>query len=305
MIGLVNLNKPVGMSSRGAVDIVGRAAKTRRAGHAGTLDPLASGVLIVCVGAATRLVPFIQDQPKRYRAEVLLGRRSDTDDITGEVVEIAVARRPDRQEMTALLPRFLGKISQIPPAFSAVHVAGERAYARARRGEAVEIAAREVEVHSLELAAYDYPRLELVVECGSGTYIRSLGRDIGEALGTGAVMSALVREAIGPFHIEDAVCPAQLTPERLTAALLPPLAAVIHLPRRICSSDEVRALIQGRAIAFAAAESVGETSVACVDPQGNLVAMAEQDKSTAVLRPRHVFVQADACPPVSGLGGTP
>ena len=181
------------MTSRRAVDLVERLARPAKAGHAGTLDPLATGVLVVCVGAATRLIEYVQRMPKRYRATFLLGRQSPTEDIEGEVTELPDAPIPTLDEIAAAAGRFVGRIAQRPPAFSALKVAGRRAYKLARAGQPPQLAPRPVEIFAAEIKSYQYPELVMEVECGSGTYIRSLGRDLAESLGTAAVMSALVR----------------------------------------------------------------------------------------------------------------
>lgn len=211
--GLLNLNKPAEMSSRQAVNLVERLTRPVRAGHAGTLDPLATGVLVVCVGAATRLIGYVQRMRKQYRGTFLLGRHSPTEDIEGEVTELPDAPHPTREQIVAAAAGFVGRIEQRPPAFSAIKVAGRRAYELARQGRQPELAARPVVIHAIEIAAYKYPELVLDVTCGSGTYIRLLGRDLAESLGTSAVMSALVRTSIGGFVLADAVDPRQLKPD--------------------------------------------------------------------------------------------
>src|SRR5579872_3711325 len=164
MVGLLSINKPTGMTSRRVVDIVARRAGTRRVGHAGTLDPLASGVLVVCVGWATRLVGFVQEYRKVYRASFLLGRTSATDDVTSDLVEAPQSSRPTRLQVETALRNFVGEISQVPPQFSAVHVGGERAHKLARRGATVAIEPRIVAVHRIDLIEYDFPKLELSIE---------------------------------------------------------------------------------------------------------------------------------------------
>jgi tRNA pseudouridine55 synthase len=288
----LNLNKPPGMSSRGAVDIVARAAGTGRVGHAGTLDPLASGVLIVCIGWATRLVSYVQQLRKRYRAEFRLGCVSDTDDATGEIREMPEANPPTPTAIEAALAPFVGRIRQIPPSHSAVHVGGRRAYHLARRGEAVELAPREVEVHRLELTDYAYPRLELDIECGSGTYVRSIGRDLGQALGCGALMTALERLAIGDFRIENAVDPAALTSSNLESFLLPPLAAVAHLPQHRCTEAEFAEIRHGRSFPAVRTDRRPGEFMAIVAPDGALAALGEYDGTLDVIRPRQVFTAA-------------
>ena len=217
-------------------------------GHAGTLDPLATGVLVVGVGAATRLIGYVQRMPKRYVGTFLLGRRSPTEDVEGEVTELPDAPVPTREQIAAAAERFVGRIDQRPPAFSALKVAGRRAYQLARQGRELQLAARPVEIHRIEVKAYEYPELVLEVACGSGTYIRSLGRDLAESLGTAAVMSGLVRTAIGGFRIEDAVAPGGLNRDNWLRWLLPPLRAVECLPRLQLSPDEAVRIRNGLTI---------------------------------------------------------
>jgi tRNA pseudouridine55 synthase len=289
MVGLLNINKPVGMTSRRVVDIAVRCAGTKRMGHAGTLDPLASGVLVVCVGWATRLVPFVQERPKRYSAKFLLGRRSDTDDTTGDVVVVPGAPQPTRVQIESALRSFIGEIMQVPPQYSAVHVEGRRAHSLARSGTTFPLAARPVHVSRIDLVACEYPELTVNIECGSGTYIRAIARDLGNALGCGAVMSALVRERIGPFSLDNAVTIDELTSRPLNELLLPPLLAVAHLPRHQASAADSGELLYGRSIE--APERLDQTSglVALVNEAGQLLALAEFDSARNLLLPRNVF----------------
>lgn len=229
--GLLNIRKPSGMTSRDVVNVVQRLVRPAKAGHAGTLDPLATGVLVVCVGAATRLIEHVQRLPKTYVGVFLLGRNSDTEDIEGRVAELADPPRPTFEQLSAAAVRFTGEIMQRPPAYSALKVAGRRAYELARKGKPVELKPRPITVHRLEVKSFSYPEVALEVQCGGGTYVRSLGRDLAESLGTAAVMSALTRTAIGNFRLEDAVDPASLSAENLPSRLLPLLLAVECLPR--------------------------------------------------------------------------
>jgi tRNA pseudouridine55 synthase len=247
-LGLLNLNKPSGMTSRDAVDCVQRVAGRIKAGHAGTLDPLASGVLVVCVGAATRLIEYVQRMAKHYAATFLLGRQSPTEDIEGGVSELENPPVPTLSQITAAAATLTGPIRQRPPAFSAIKVAGRRAYELARRGKPVELEPRTVMVHRLEVESYNYPELKLRVECGSGTYVRSLGRDLAESLGTAAVMSELVRTAVGSFRLAEAIDPLALSRENWTECLLPPLQAVEMLPRITLDAAEVDQVRSGQAI---------------------------------------------------------
>ena len=201
MFGLLNVHKPAGITSRDVVNRIQRVVRPVKVGHAGTLDPLATGVLVICLGSATRLIEYVQRMPKHYRGTFLLGRKSDTEDIEGEIEVLDAAPQPSIDEIHAALPQFVGTIRQRPPAYSALKVGGKRAYQLARAGQEVQLAARPIEVYSLSLQHYEYPEIVLDIQCGSGTYVRSLGRDLADGLGTGAVMSALERTAIGDFDL--------------------------------------------------------------------------------------------------------
>lgn len=297
--GLLNLNKPAGFTSRRVVDQVARLVRPEKAGHAGTLDPLATGVLVVCVGKATRLIEEVQRQTKSYEARFLLGRQSDTDDIAGNVTEISLPREVTRKEVEAALPAFCGQIQQVPPRFSAVHVEGTRAYELARQGKEVELAARQVAVYRLELTRFSYPEMELAIDCGSGTYVRSIGRDLGRVLGCGAVLSALVRTRIGPYRIEDAVAPDQLTADSIDRFLLSPRTAVEGLPGYTASEEDISQIQAGRPFGVASASdstsgtavlAAGGALVAVVDGAGGLLCLAELDHEKNRLLPRRVFV---------------
>ncbi|MFZ5832304.1 MAG: tRNA pseudouridine(55) synthase TruB [Planctomycetota bacterium] len=246
--GLLNVSKPPDVTSRKVVDLVARLVRPAKAGHAGTLDPLATGVLVVCVGPATRLIEYVQRLPKRYRATFLLGRYSPTEDVEGEVVELPNPPVPSLPEVVEAAAKLTGEILQRPPAFSALKVQGRRAYDLARKGQAVDLQPRPVTVYSLTVVEYDYPRLVLDVECTGGTYVRSLGRDLADSLGSAAVMAELVRTAIGAFRIEDALNPQGLTEERLVAHLLPPLRAVETLPHVVLSTELAARLRRGMRI---------------------------------------------------------
>jgi tRNA pseudouridine55 synthase len=289
--GILNVDKPAGITSRRAVDRIAKLVRPEKAGHAGTLDPLATGVLVVCVGKATRLIELIQQQPKSYHATFLLGRQSDTDDITGTVTEIDVSRQITREEIESRLPAFMGRVEQVPPSFSAVHVDGRRAYERARAGQSVELSPRTVEVFRLEITRFGYPELELDIDCGSGTYVRSIGRDLGRILGCGAVMSALVRTCVGPFRIENAIALDQLTDETLEGHLLDPTTAVAALPKRVADADESALVRGGRAISAGDLSGGGDgDSIVIVDGAGALLSLARLDASTGRVLPYRVFI---------------
>ncbi|MBC8116130.1 MAG: tRNA pseudouridine(55) synthase TruB, partial [Candidatus Saccharimonas sp.] len=276
--GLLNVDKPMGMTSRQVVDHVQKLVRPDKAGHAGTLDPLATGVLIVCVGTATRLITRIQQGRKRYVGRFLLGKHSDTDDTDGEVIDGGDWSGVTRQSLEQTLPGFLGSIQQTPPRISAVKVAGHRAYKLARRGEVVELQPRPVEVFSLQISRFEPPEFELEIECGSGTYVRSIGRDMGERLGCGAVMSALRRTAIGRFAVADAVPLGSLNATSLLDVLMAPQAAVAELPRRGLDSAEVVRVRQGRPIPWGFipdADCHGEVTL--VDSANTMIGIALAD----------------------------
>src|SRR6266496_3771081 len=203
--GWVILDKPIGMTSTQAVAVVKRLFNAKRAGHAGTLDPLASGGLPIALGEATKTVPFVMDGRKRYRFTVAWGEERDTDDTEGRVVKTSELR-PSAEAISALLPRFTGLIEQIPPQYSAIKVQGERAYDLARDGETVELKPRPVEIHELTLVEHgDNGQSVFEAECGKGTYVRALARDIGRILGCFGHISALRRTLVGPFREADMI----------------------------------------------------------------------------------------------------
>ena len=285
MFGVLNIHKPAGCTSRDVVDRVQGLVQPMKVGHAGTLDPLATGVLLVCLGPATRLLEYAHRFPKSYRGTFLLGRYSETDDLEGEVFELTNAPIPARDAFDAALPKFTGQIMQRPPAYSAVKIEGRRAYKLARRGKPVELAEKPVTIHSLRLVEYRYPELVLDVSCGSGTYIRSLGRDLAKELGTTAVMSALVRTSIGPFQLDDALPLDEISAESLARHLQSPLMLLSGMPIVAVTNAEVTAICHGLAIS----RTVAEGEVAAVDAAGDLVAILISTGGDS-LRPKRVFL---------------
>lgn len=269
--GILNLHKPAGISSRKVVDQVERLVRPAKAGHAGTLDPLATGVLVVCVGSATRLIQYIQQMPKQYRAVFRLGCTSSTDDVEGDLSELVDAPRPSLAQLCDAAAQLTGVIEQRPPAFSALKVQGKRAYALARRGQEVHLAAREVSIYSFDVIRYEYPDVVAEVRCSSGTYVRALCRDLGKFLGTGAVMAALERSAIGRFTIDDAISPGLLHSENLEGYLRPSAEAVANLPRLVLSPGELADVAHGRQIARKIRDGSGE--IAAFDAAGRLAAI--------------------------------
>lgn len=300
MFGVLNLNKPAGVTSRDCVNVVQRLVRPVKVGHAGTLDPMATGVLLVSVGPATKLISLLQQQPKTYAAGFRLGVTSDTDDSTGSIIEETQAAPVDREVVERTLQRFVGRIEQVPPAFSAVKVNGRRAYSKARKGEDFQLTARPVDVYRVELASYHWPELEVTIECGTGTYIRSIARDLGQALGCGGLMTALERTAIGSFTTETAITPDDLNAENLSDLLHDPLDVLNFLPVRCCSEAERINIRQGRRIELGTIMQP-EADSPRNDRKANdivLLASAERTQLLAVatltedgkqLQPRNVF----------------
>ncbi len=284
--GLLVLDKPGGMTSRTAVDHAQRWFPRRtRLGHTGTLDPLATGVLVLCLGNATRLTEYVQRMRKTYRTRLLLGARSDTDDADGTIVSVENAQLPALDAIKAALPPFLGSIAQTPPAYSAVKVDGRRAYDLARQGEELELSAKTVQVYGIDVLGYEPPFLDLEVTCGKGTYIRSLGRDLGERLGCGALVQTLRRLRVGPFTTDNAVS-LDADAETARAQLRPLEEAVAELPAVTLAEPELKRLRQGQGIALANGDGV---EIAVFDERKRLAAIATFDAERGWLRPAKVF----------------
>jgi tRNA pseudouridine55 synthase len=252
--GWVVLDKPVGVTSTHAVSRLKRIYNGKKAGHAGTLDPLASGILPVAFGEATKTVPFVQDGEKGYRFTVTWGAETDTDDSDGTVVATS-DKRPARDEIEALLPRFIGTILQTPPAYSAIKIAGERAYDLARGGATVELRPREVTIDALEIVSSDGDSTVFETRCGKGTYFRAIARDLGRALGCHGHVTALRRTRVGPFHEADAVPLGALeTPEVAAASLRRVEAGLSELTRILVDRSDATRLRRGQAMILRGAD---------------------------------------------------
>jgi tRNA pseudouridine55 synthase len=276
--------KPAGPTSHDIVDMARRALDEKRIGHLGTLDPFAKGLLVLLVGRATRLAPFAAEWAKAYDGVIRLGVTTDTDDLTGQVVATAPWTGITPAQLADVVGRFRGTYEQTPPAYSAVKVAGERAYRRARRGETVALEPRAVDIRELEIVEATPPDLQFRAVVSAGTYIRSLARDIGAALGCGAHLAALRRTAVGPLRLEDAVAPDRVTRHAVRDASI----LVAHMPRREVDKKERDAVLHGRPLK---SEPVADTRypVALFDGD-ELLAVAEPVGE--LLKPR-VVVAAD------------
>jgi tRNA pseudouridine55 synthase len=294
--GWIVLDKPVGMTSTHAVAVVRRLFLAKRAGHAGTLDPLASGLLPIALGEATKTVPFVMDGRKTYAFTVRWGEERDTDDAEGKVVATSAAR-PSADAIAALLPRFTGTIEQVPPCFSAIKIAGERAYDMAREGESVELAARPVDIHALTLVATrDADHAEFSAECGKGTYVRALARDIGRTLGCLGHVSALRRTRVGPFDETHMISLADLEglcqkaaqgEASFADALLPVATALDDIPALAVSRADAARLQRGQAVVMRGRDAPVLNGIVHVLASGHLVALAELGRGEIV--PKRIF----------------
>jgi tRNA pseudouridine55 synthase len=294
--GWVVLDKPVGMTSTHAVAVIKRLFTAKRAGHAGTLDPLASGCLPIALGDATKTVPFVMDGRKAYSFTVRWGEERDTDDAEGRVVA-ASDERPTAEAIVAALPAFVGAIEQVPPRYSAIKIEGERAYDIARDGEEFELKPRTVLIERLELEAMvDADHSQFRAECGKGTYVRAIARDLGRVLGCHGHVSALRRTAVGPFGASDMIslegleslCHRAAFGElSLADALLPVATALDDIPALAVSRADAARLQRGQAVLLRGRDAPMVRGTVYVTASGSLIALAEVDRGEVV--PKRVF----------------
>jgi tRNA pseudouridine55 synthase len=277
-MGFLVVDKPVGWTSHDVVDAARRWLGTRRVGHLGTLDPLATGVLPLAVREATKLVPYMASAAKAYRATLRLGLETDTHDSEGKPVRAHAGPLPDEASVRGALAGFAGEILQTPPMFSAIKRAGVPLYVLARRGESVERAPRRVTIERLALVRFDPPELEIELACSAGTYVRSLAHDLGRALGCGAVVAALRRTQSGPFVLSQAVSADALTraaDEGGIAALLVPPAAGLGLPAHRLDAPSCERIVHGADVALGAGAPPVGARVLLLDMDGRALAVAE------------------------------
>jgi tRNA pseudouridine55 synthase len=295
--GVIVVAKEPGLTSHDVVGLIRRLSGARRVGHGGTLDPFAAGVLPVFLGHATRLVEYHSNDEKEYRAIVAFGARSTTDDIDGELTPVE-GQPPTQSQVTKALVQFRGQIEQVPPDYSAVRVAGRHAYELARYGRKPELRPRTVTIHRLELTNWDptalgRPTATIEVRCTSGTYIRALARDLGEAVGSGAYLAALTRTASGDFGLETAhsmdTVRAALADGRLKDVLLPATTGLDHLARASVGPADLKLLVKGQPVKAPEATTL-EGPILLTGPGGDLVAVARQRDGR--LEPEKVFIGA-------------
>jgi tRNA pseudouridine55 synthase len=291
--GVLVIDKPVGLTSHDVVQIIRRGSGIRRAGHTGTLDPRASGVLVVLLGPAVRLSEFVSATDKRYQATIHLGSSTDTYDSEGIVTNTTPAEDVTEEQFSIILQTFLGEMEQIPPPYSAIKIKGRKAYEMAREGEEVELQPRIVHVFSLDVVEWDPPEVVIDVHCSSGTYVRSLANDLGKALGTGAHLVGLRRTKSGRFTLRDAI-PLRRMQEAFENGswyryLIPAAEALADWPALELDADQVEYVRHGHRIPA----EIGKTGWARgVSQQGDLVALLLVDEITQEWQPKKVFFQS-------------
>ncbi|UDL94787.1 tRNA pseudouridine(55) synthase TruB [Lichenihabitans sp. PAMC28606] len=285
--GWLVLDKPIGMTSTHAVSRLKRIFNAKKAGHAGTLDPLASGLLPVAFGEATKTVPFVQDGEKAYRFRVQWGSQTDTDDTEGRVIATSDTR-PTREAIEALLPSFTGVLMQRPPAYSAIKVNGERAYDRARDGETVELPPRPITVHALDLVMFGDGEAVFEAKCGKGTYVRAIARDLGEALGCLGHVTALRRTRVGPLYESHAAQLADLEAEGadLASFLMPVEAGLSDVPHVVINRDSAAQLRRGQSLLLLGRDAPSD-GIAYATCGGVVVAFGPVEQGALV--PHRVF----------------
>ncbi len=295
--GVLVVDKPIGLTSHDVVQIIRRGTGIRRAGHTGTLDPRASGVLVILIGPAVRLSEFVSASDKRYQATIHLGSSTDTYDSEGEIVESNTPRvsvdEISEEYFNEVLQRFVGEIEQVPPPYSAVKVQGKKAYEMAREGEEVDLSPRIIKVYSLDVLEWAPPEVVIDVYCSSGTYVRSLANDLGKELGTGAHLVGLRRTKSGRFTLRDAV-PLRRLQEAFDAGnwyryLIPAAEALADWPMVELDADQVELIRHGHRIP---AEPNQKGWARAITQQGDLVALLEVDEATQEWQPRKVFFQS-------------
>jgi len=293
--GILNVDKPPGMTSHDVVDIVRRISGQRQVGHAGTLDPMATGVLLVCLGKATRVTEYLMAGTKRYRATVVLGMVTDTYDAEGEILSSGGRTDLTRQEIEAALAGFAGRIEQVPPMYSAIKRDGQPLHRLARQGKTVERDPRPVEIDEIALLDWTAPSLVFEVGCSPGTYIRSLAHDLGQRLGSGAYLASLVRLRSGSFTLEEATSLARLEEAfqhgQEAEYLLPMDEALLEWPSMIVDADCARRIVQGQAVTGEppAAGEGGVPLSRAYSLDGDFLAIMAYDATAGQWRPKKVF----------------
>lgn len=294
--GFLNLNKPAGLTSHDCVARVRRILKMKKVGHGGTLDPAATGVLPIALGKATRLLQFLPEE-KAYRARIRFGVRTATDDLEGEVLEARPVPDLTLAQVEAVIPQFIGRIVQIPPAYSAIQRDGKRLYELARAGEAVEVPSREVDVSAIEVLGWvpgEFPELEVAISCGGGTYIRAIARDLGAVLGTGATLAVLARTLSCGLKVEDSISLETLEAQQQQQAFraIAPEAMLEHLVTITLSKEEVFCWERGQRISRQEMLDTRATLFRVCAPEGRFLGIGEREliDEVPVLHPKIVLL---------------
>jgi tRNA pseudouridine55 synthase len=296
MDGILNIHKATGMTSHDVVARVRKLLKQKRVGHAGTLDPAASGVLPICVGQGTRVAEYLSESGKEYRATIIFGIETETYDAEGQITRTASTDTLKRSEIEQALERFLGPQMQVPPRYSAIKIQGQAAYKRARAGEELALAARPIEFFRLEIIDWQTPVLILDVACSKGTYIRSLAYDLGQAVGCGAHLGGLVRTRSGPFGLQESI-----TLEELATACeqgesaryaQPADRALAQYPALHLSAEEELRVRHGNTFDYEIPE-IARSLARVYNPEGNFIAIAQWDTASQKWQPTKVFVAGD------------
>ena len=300
MDGILNINKPTGMTSHDVVAKVRKLLKQRRVGHAGTLDPAASGVLPICVGQATRVAEYLSESGKAYQATIVFGTVTDTYDSEGAIIRTASTQDLTLPTIEAILPKFLGEQMQAPPRYSAIKLQGQPAYKRARAGEEVVMQARPITIYQLDIIDWQPsppPVLTLAIECSKGTYIRSLAYDLGEQAGCGAYLSGLVRTRSGPFPLSESITLEQLaeaaTQGTIEQFLYPADKAIELYPALLLDEDSSERVKHGNAFEVEGQEDLAQEHglVRVYDDKRRFVAIAEWDAERSMWQPTKVFLR--------------
>lgn len=295
MFGLLNLNKPATWTSHDCVAKVRKILKIKQVGHGGTLDPAATGVLPIAVGKATRLLPYLNTE-KAYRAKIRLGVTTTTDDLEGDIIQTHSGLHLFLEDVQLHLKQFIGKIEQIPPMYSAIHVEGKRLYELARKGEIIDVPSRSVEIYNIEVlnwSAGEFPEIEVAIACGSGTYIRSIARDLGKLLGIGGTLAQLIRTQSCGLHLADSITLEKL--EMLQAqknfALISPVITLSHLETIYLSSDEAQRWCQGQALMISVEKNLSQSvRVLAQDEQFLGIGVIITNNEQQFLKPKVVLV---------------
>ena len=298
--GILIIDKEEGPTSHDIVAQIRRLIKgisnsKIKVGHTGTLDPFATGVLLIAIGTATRLIEYSHDLPKTYLATINLGSVSDTDDKTGQITPMDKNLKPAPEEVNKAVSSFVGTINQMPPAYAAIKVAGKKLYEYARENKAVKVQPRKITIHNINIINYNYPEIELEITCSTGTYIRSLARDIGEKLKTGAYVSKLKRTAIGKFDISNSIKLNNLSPENLKNSLLTPDNLIENIPQITINNANVAQLKNGLSVQGSEIKTLDtvknnkESIVSIYNQDGLLIGIGRLDQENLLLSPNKIL----------------